>query len=60
MILRLHDVSRVTGLSRATIYRLISQGKFPSQVNLTSRLVGWHDAEIQSWLKTLTSKANVD
>lgn len=60
MILRLHDVSRVTGLSRATIYRLISQGKFPSQVKLTSRLVGWHDAEIQSWLKALTSKANVD
>ena len=47
--LRISDVSRVTGLPRATIYEMVSKGTFPKQVRLSPRAVGWIESEIQQW-----------
>lgn len=49
-ILRLPDVKARTGLSRSTIYLRISQGAFPTPINLGSRAVGWLETEIEDWL----------
>ncbi|MCF6808195.1 AlpA family transcriptional regulator [Thiotrichales bacterium 19S9-12] len=49
-ILRLPQVISVTNLSRATIYRLISQGDFPKQIKLGVRSSGWVQNEIDQWL----------
>ena len=49
-IMRLKEVIEKTGLSRSTIYNLISQGKFPKQIDLGARSVGWVDTEIEEWL----------
>lgn len=49
-IMRLKEVIEKTGLSRSTIYNLISQGKFPKQIDLGARSVGWVDTEIEDWL----------
>jgi prophage regulatory protein len=49
-ILRLPDVCRVTGLSRAMIYRLQGQRKFPESVKLTEHAVGWIASEVEAWL----------
>ena len=35
VFLRISDVCRVTGLPRATIYQMASQGLFPKQVRLS-------------------------
>jgi prophage regulatory protein len=51
-ILRLRDVTRRTGLSRSTIYDAISKKKFPSQVRLSTRCVGWFERDVNSWLLT--------
>ena len=40
-----------TGLSRSTVYDLIRKGKFPSQVNLGPRAVGWVENEIVDWIE---------
>lgn len=48
--LRLPDVKKATSLARTTIYRLISQGKFPKPIKLTERSVAWCAAEIESWM----------
>jgi prophage regulatory protein len=48
--MRLKEVIEKTGLSRSTIYNLISQGKFPKQIELGARSVGWVDTEIEEWL----------
>ena len=50
-ILRLREVSRRTGLSRSTIYAAVAAGKFPRQLRLTVRCVGWSAAEISDWLE---------
>ena len=47
--LRIVDVCRVTGLPRATIYEMVSRGKFPAQVRLSPRAVGWIESEILEW-----------
>ena len=49
-IIRLKDVQYRTGFSRSTIYQRISQGGFPSQINLGARAVGWLECEIDDWL----------
>jgi len=47
--LRIGDVSRVTGLPRATIYEMMGKGTFPKQVRLSPRAVGWIESEILEW-----------
>ncbi|MGI4732907.1 MAG: helix-turn-helix transcriptional regulator [Janthinobacterium lividum] len=49
--LRIDDVIASTGLSRPTIYRLIRGAKFPDRVALTTRCVGWWEADVESWLR---------
>lgn len=50
IIYRLPLVKRTTGLSRSAIYKFIKQGKFPKQINLGGRCVGWLESEIKLWL----------
>ncbi len=51
IILRLPTVIERTGLSRSTLYLLISRTEFPSQVQLGTRSVGWVESEVQAWLE---------
>lgn len=51
-ILRLSAVKNRTGLSRATIYLQMRQGKFPKQISLGNRAVGWVEDEIETWVST--------
>ena len=49
-IYRLPAVCEVTGLSKATIYRLLNRGEFPAKVQLSPRCVGWRVADVEAWL----------
>ena len=49
-LIKLPVVKKMTTFSSATIYRLISQGKFPKQVKLAERSSGWIEEEIYNWL----------
>lgn len=49
-VIRLKEVLLRTGLSRSTIYTRIGEGKFPRQVSLGSRSVGWLKREVEGWL----------
>lgn len=51
-ILRRPEVLRLTGLSTASIYRLMAQGAFPKPRKLGVRAVGWVAAEIQTWIES--------
>lgn len=48
--LRRRDVEDVTGLSRSTIYNLMSRGLFPRPVKLTGKAVAWPENAIAEWL----------
>lgn len=49
MFLRLQTVIRVTGLSRSTLYRLMSDDQFPRPVRLGPRAVAWRRTDIDAW-----------
>lgn len=50
VILRRRDVEKKTGLSRSTIYTMITNGTFPKQIHLSARAVGWLASEVDAWL----------
>lgn len=49
-ILRLREVSLLTGLSKATIYRLLNSEGFPRPIRIGVRAVGWRAKEIEEWV----------
>jgi prophage regulatory protein len=49
-ILRRWQVQDTVGLSRATIYQMMREGRFPKTVEISVRAVGWIEHEIQEWL----------
>ncbi|MFJ5330603.1 MULTISPECIES: helix-turn-helix transcriptional regulator [Pectobacterium] len=54
-ILRKKEVLHLTGISAATMYRLIAKGEFPISKKLTGeagRAVGWGLNEIQTWIQS--------
>ncbi|MDE2012627.1 MAG: AlpA family phage regulatory protein [Alphaproteobacteria bacterium] len=49
-IVRLKTVLYRTGLSRATIYRKIAEGTFPTQVKISINGAGWRESDIDRWI----------
>lgn len=48
--MRLPEVIHVSGLSRSTIYDLISRSAFPTQVSLGGKNVAWLASEVTAWM----------
>lgn len=55
--LRLAEVQARTGLSRATIYVWMAEGRFPRAIQLGPRSVGWIEAEIDEWMRERIAKS---
>ena len=49
------QVMERTGLSRVTIWRLIGRGDFPKPRPLSTRRVGFVEAEVDSWSRARAS-----
>lgn len=56
IIVRMREVLRMVGLSRATIYKRIKQGKFPAAVPLGDVAVGWLRSEVEQWITEQVSR----
>ena len=56
-VLRILEVSQITGISRTTIWEQERVGKFPKRLHLTSRSVGWRESDIYAWLDSLATPA---
>lgn len=52
-ILRIKEVTQLTGISRTTIWRMECNGKFPARVQLGIGSVGWKRNEVVSWMENL-------
>ena len=37
-------------MSRSTLYKLISESKFPQRIKLSERSVAWELGEVQNWM----------
>lgn len=57
VILRLPSVRSRTGLSKSSIYAMISSGEFPQPISLGARAVGWLQDEVEAWLTQRVQKS---
>lgn len=55
-VLNIAEVVDRIGLSRASIYRLVAEGKFPTPIKLGDRRIGWRDSSINEWLQSLENE----
>lgn len=44
------EVENLTGLSRSTIYDMMSKGEFPKPVRIGRRAVAWRESDLAAWL----------
>ncbi|WP_446471113.1 helix-turn-helix transcriptional regulator [Xenorhabdus stockiae] len=56
-LIRLPEVQRRTGYSKAWIYRLIADEKFPKQVKIGTRSVAFIESEIDGWIDQRISES---
>jgi prophage regulatory protein len=46
-------VAALTSLHRTSIYRKVQAGEFPAPVRLSTRRIGFREAEVQAWIAKL-------
>ena len=54
-MLRRKAVEDKTGLSRSTIYAMMSDGKFPRPYRIGRRAVAWKESDLIEWLESRES-----
>lgn len=53
-------VAKGIRLTRCRLWQLEQEGKFPKRVRITTRRIGWIEAEIDSWIeKAIATRATV-
>lgn len=50
-----NETVRQSGLSIATIYRLIKAGKFPAPVAIGTGSVRWRQSDLIAWMQSLST-----
>jgi prophage regulatory protein len=48
-LVRLRELVNIVGLSRSSIYRLVSNGTFPQPIKLSERATAWRMADVRAW-----------
>lgn len=56
--LRLPEVLHLCGLSRSSVYDLISREAFPKQISLGGKNVAWAQSEITVWMAERIAERN--
>ena len=49
-LIKLREVTRITALSRSTIYQAVADGRFPQPVRTGARGVAWLEHEVLDWI----------
>ena len=55
-LIRLPEVTYITGLSRSSIYRLIASGKFPPPIAVGGKARRWTATALQDWIRQIETE----
>jgi len=58
-LIRLPEVLKRTGFSKAWIYRLISEGRFPAPVKIGVRAVAFVESEVDEWIQSVIEASRI-
>ena len=56
-LIRFDEVQKRTGYSKAWIYRLLKQKRFPQSVKIGSRAIAFIEKEIDEWINQRIAKS---
>ena len=56
--LKVDEVMATTTLSRSSIYRMISEGKFPKQHQIGDKRSVWLKSDIEDWMQQQLGEKN--
>lgn len=59
-LLRKKDVLAATGLKNSTLYKYMSEGRFPKPVQITERSVAWVLSEVEAWIDARIEARDLD
>ncbi|CDG96769.1 AlpA family transcriptional regulator [Xenorhabdus sp. XENO-10] len=59
-LIRLPEVCRRTGLGKSTVYKYISEGKFPKQIKTGARASAFIESEIDAWINKRIIASRLD
>lgn len=54
-LIRLKEVQHRVGLSRSTIYKRMSEGRFPKSRSIGPKCAVWIEAEIDDWVVSVSN-----
>jgi prophage regulatory protein len=57
-LIRIKEVMKLTGISRAYVYVLAHKGEFPAPVKLTERSSAWVEEEVKQWIESRIQERN--
>ena len=52
-IYRQPEILALLGVSKATLQRMVKEGRFPSPFKISHRLNGWKVEDVNHWLKNI-------
>lgn len=58
-LIRLPEVQRRTGYSKAWIYKLLKEKRFPAAVKIGSRAIAFVESEINDWVNQRIAESRV-
>ncbi|MEQ1969461.1 AlpA family transcriptional regulator [Xenorhabdus nematophila] len=58
--IKLPEVCRRTGLGKSTVYKYISEGKFPKQIKVGSHASAFVESEIDAWINKRIIASRLD
>ncbi|HBS7092427.1 MULTISPECIES: helix-turn-helix transcriptional regulator [Klebsiella/Raoultella group] len=59
-LIRFSEVQRRTGYSKAWLYRLMEQKRFPSAIKIGSRAIAFIESEIDDWINQRITESRGD
>jgi prophage regulatory protein len=51
LVVRMSRLVDMIGLSRSTIWKLLSEDKFPTPIRLGPRSIGWRIKDVEEWIQ---------
>ena len=51
LVVRMSRLVEMIGLSRSTVWKLLSEGKFPNPIRLGPRSIGWRIKDVEDWIE---------
>ncbi|EAO0554265.1 phage regulatory protein [Salmonella enterica subsp. enterica serovar Heidelberg] len=58
-LIRLPEVLERTGYSKAWVYRLISEGRFPAPVKIGVRAIAFVESEVDEWIQSVIETSRI-